>query len=89
MDRKSHKKHDLILTPAQPYVDNYLQGIPRFQGYDPYPPLNTGLTRPIYDIHGNIQFSLPLEHYPPVRKLHREIITDQFNFFGNFVKQKL
>lgn len=74
MDRKSHPKHFPILTPAKPYVDNYLKGTPRFSAHDPYPPLNTGLSQPIYDVYGDVNFSLPLDMYPPANDLHRQII---------------
>ena len=74
MDRQSHVKHFPILTPSKPYVDNYLEGTPKYIGYDPYKPLNVGLSQPIYDIYGNINFSLPLDMYPPRRDIHRQAI---------------
>jgi len=74
MDRKSHPKHYPTFTPARPYVDQYMCGTPRFSAHDPYPPLNTGVSQPIYDVHGNIAYSLPLEMYPPANDHHRQIV---------------
>lgn len=81
MDRKSHPKHHPTLTPSRPYVDQYMAGTPRFSGHIPYPQLNTGITRPVYHINGDINFSLPLEEYPPRHGYHREII--QMKLEGN------
>lgn len=77
MDRKSHPKHHPTLIPPRPYVDNYMEGTPRFQGYDPYHALNTGVTQPIYDIQGNIAYSLPLDMWPPTNGVHRQIVQLQ------------
>jgi len=74
MDRKSHIPHFPTLTPSKPYVDNYMEGTPRFIGYDPYKQLNTGVSQPIYDVYGDVNFSLPLDMYPPRRDVHRQII---------------
>lgn len=74
MDRKSHPKHHPFFTKSKPYVDNYLKGTPKFIGYDPYTPLNSGLSQPLYDVYGDINFSLPLDMYPPVKDIHRQVI---------------
>ncbi len=73
MDRTQHPKHYPTVTPSRPYVDNYIQGTPRFSAHDPYPPLNTGISQPIHDVYGNIAYSLPLEMWPPVNGYHYQI----------------
>lgn len=77
MDRSRHVKHYATLTPAEPYVDQYVRGTPRFSAHDPYPLLNTGISQPIYDLRGHVNYSLPLEMYPPANDYHRQIVQLQ------------
>lgn len=71
MDNKSHPKHYPTITPGRPIVDYYLQG--RSENDVQYPIFNTGITKPIYDLNGNISRQLPLEDWPPVNDYHYEV----------------
>jgi hypothetical protein len=71
MDRYSHPKHYATFIPAKPPVDCYLRGCN--ENVEHYPILDTGISRPIYDLNGNIHFSLPLEDWPPENDYHREV----------------
>lgn len=70
VDNTSHPKYYPRITPGRPAVDLYLSG--RYEDDTAYPIFNTGITKPIYDLNGNISRQLPLEYWPPSNDYHRE-----------------
>lgn len=69
MDRNLHKKY----TPQCPrniaVVDQYMWPNKDTNKYKCY----NGISHPIYDCKGWINYSLPLEMYPPVHRIHPQI----------------
>lgn len=84
MDRHSHLKHLEMFLPSVPPVDTFLQG--RNEGFTSYPILNSGLTSTIYDFNGNINYTLPLEDWPPINDYHRDVYLMQR--YGNLYTKK-
>ncbi len=69
VDRNQHVKHVPTCPRNIAPVDQYL-----FETKDTNTYMcNNGISHPIYDCQGNIQFSLPLEMYPPVDAVHPQI----------------
>ena len=69
MDRRSHPKYIPTFVPALPPADTYLSG--RDENWTAYSLLNTGMSAgSVYDLNGNINYTLPLEQYPPINGYH-------------------
>lgn len=66
-----HPKPPIHFTPSNPPVDTYLRG--RSENEVAYPLLNTGLSRPIYTLRGDINKTLPLEEWPLAGTYHPEV----------------
>ena len=60
---------------ARPPVDLYLQG--RYEDDTAFAIVNDGITKPIYDLNGNISRQLPLEDWPPENDYHKEVYLMQ------------
>jgi hypothetical protein len=71
MENRTHPKHYPTVTPTRPPVDLYLSG--RSENDTAFTILNTGLSRPIYDLNGNVSRQLPLENWPLENDLHPEV----------------
>lgn len=70
MDRHSHPKY-IPDCPRNPgIVNQYMWPQKDTNKYMCY----NGISKPIYDCTGSINFSLPLEDYPPVHGIHPEIL---------------
>jgi hypothetical protein len=83
MERNSHPKHIPTFIPAQPPVDLYIKG--RSEDDTAYPILNTGITRPIYDLNGSLHYTLPLDQYPLENDFHKEVYLMQ-RYYNQYLK---
>lgn len=70
VDNSRHPKYYPRITPSRPAVDFFLQG--RSETDTAFPIFNTGISRPIYDLNGNIARQLPLENWPNAGDYHPE-----------------
>jgi len=69
MDRHLHKKY-IPQCPRQPNIpDQYMWNQKDTNKYMCF----NGISHPIYDCGGNINYGLPLEMYPPVNEIHPQI----------------
>jgi hypothetical protein len=69
MDRNLHKKYVPQCPRHAAVVDQYMWADKDTNRYKCY----NGISHPIYDCKGWINFSLPLEYYPPVDRVHPQI----------------
>ena len=69
MDRAYHKKHVPQCPRQAAIVDQYMWAEKDTNKYRCY----NGISHPIYDCKGQISYSLPLEEYPQVGKVHPQI----------------
>lgn len=70
VDNTRHLKYYPMITPSRPPVDFFLQG--RSEADTAYPIFNTGVSKPIYDLNGNVARQLPLENWPNANDFHPE-----------------
>jgi len=84
MDRHSHPKFFATFIPTRPPVDTFLQG--RNENDTAKPLLDTGLTNTCYDFNGNINYTLPLEDWPPNDDYHRDAYL--MRRYGNLYTKK-
>jgi len=70
VDNTRHPKYYPRITPSRPAVDFFLQG--RSETDTAYPIFNTGMSRPIYDLNGNVARQLPLDVWPNAGDYHPE-----------------
>jgi len=69
MEKNLHKKYIPTCPRNIGIVDQYSWANKDTNDYM----CNNGISHPIYDCNGDIQFSLPLEMYPPVNRIHPQI----------------
>ena len=69
MDRGGHLKYVPQCPSHAGIVDQYMWPEKDTNAYRCY----NGISHPIYDCKGWVNFSLPLEHYPPVNDVHPQI----------------
>jgi len=69
MDRQLHKKWFPNCPRHAAVVDQYMWPQKDTTAYRCY----NGISHPIYDCKGWVNFSLPLEMYPPVHQVHPQI----------------
>jgi len=69
MDRASHKKYIPMCPRNIGVVDQYMWQEKDTNKYH----CHNGVSRPIYNINGEINRALPLEHWPKVDQVHPEI----------------
>ena len=69
MDRHLHKKYQPQCPRNAAIVDQYSWGDKDTTKYKCY----NGISHPIYDCKGWVNYSLPLEMYPPVNEVHPQI----------------
>jgi len=69
MDRNLHKKYTPQCPRQAGIVDQYLWNIKDTNYYRCY----NGISHPIYDCQGHVNFTLPLEMWPKVDKIHPQI----------------
>ena len=82
MDKNLHKKYFPECPRTIALVDQYM--FPQ-KDSTPYMCYN-GISHPIYDCKGCVNFSLPLEYYPPVNQVHPQIAMvrrPHFQYRGN------
>lgn len=70
VDNTRHPKYYPYITPGRPPVDYFITG--RSEEDVAYPIFNTGISRPIYDLNGNIARQLPLDQWPQADTYHYE-----------------
>jgi len=70
VDNTRHPKYYPYITPGRPPVDYFIPG--RSEEDVASPIFNTGITRPIYDLNGNIARQLPLDQWPLAGTYHPE-----------------
>jgi hypothetical protein len=70
VDNTRHPKYYPYVTPGRPPVDYFING--RSEADVAYPIFNTGISRPIYDLNGNIARQLPLDQWPQSNTYHYE-----------------
>ena len=69
MDRQYHKKHVPVCPRHTGIVDQYMWSQKDTTKYMCY----NGISHPIYDCKGWVNYTLPLEMYPKVNKIHPQI----------------
>lgn len=69
MDRQLHKKYIPQCPRNYGMVDQYMFKNPDSNKYRCY----NGISHPIYDCKGWVNYSLPLHMYPPVNDVHPQI----------------
>ena len=69
MDRTYFIKHIPQCPRQSAIVDQYMWEEKDTNKYRCY----NGISHPIYDCKGMVNFSLPLEYYPPVNEVHPQI----------------
>lgn len=69
MDRAYHKKYIPRCPRQAAIVDQYMWKDKDTNSYRCY----NGISHPIYDCKGWVNYSLPLDKYPPVGKVHPQI----------------
>ena len=69
MDRHLHKKYIPQCPRNASLVDQYMWKEKDTNKYRCY----NGISHPIYDCKGWVNYSLPLEYYPPVDQVHPQI----------------
>lgn len=69
MNRSGHKKYIPQCPRQAAIVDQYMWKQKDTNKYRCY----NGISHPIYDCKGWVNFSLPLENYPPVDEVHPQI----------------
>jgi hypothetical protein len=75
MNNKMHPKHYPRITSSRPPVDLFIPG--RSENDEDFPIFNTGLSKPIYDLNGNISRQLPLDEWPLEGDFHPEVYLMQ------------
>lgn len=82
MDRNLHPKYKPECPRHASLVDQYMWKEKDTNKYMCY----NGISHPIYDCKGEISYSLPLEMYPPVNRVHPQIDMVRrmhFNYRGS------
>ena len=74
MSRNHSKKHIPFCPRNIPLVDQYMWPV---KDTNVYGCIN-GISTPIYNCDGTINRHLPLENYPLVGSVHREIFTQEY-----------
>ena len=78
MDRQYHKKYVPYCETRVAPVDQYAW--PELD--QAYRVCMNGITHPIYACNGDISYTLPLEMYPNVNKVHPQIPYSRFPHYG-------
>jgi hypothetical protein len=71
MDRNLHVKHIPVCKQNVPPVSQYMWPVRDTNIYM----CENGIYNHIYDCDGNINYSLPLEMYPHLNKIHPEVYS--------------
>ena len=82
MDRHVHPRYRPQCPRQAAIVDQYMWKDKDTTYYKCY----NGISHPIYDCKGMINYSLPLEHYPPAGRIHPQIEMTRrmhMNYRGN------
>ena len=70
MDRTRHRKYFPECPRNIALVNQYMWKNKDSNKYH----CHNGISHPIYDCSGNVNFSLPLNMYPPVNQVHPQIL---------------